>query len=421
MLFQFLYPDVPAVEIPDKNLLGVFEPNEIELGPGTDEEVIKEGLANPIGTPRIREMVKKGQKVVIVVDDNTRLTPIDRIVPYVVEELTVGGINHKDVCILIGYGTHRLMTMEEKRKKYGALLDRFTFIDHDFRIADMLTYIGKTSLGTEIYVNKHVVDADFVIGMGHIVPHKVAGFGGGAKLIQPAVCGEITTGQTHWLSAAYSGKEIMGVADNPVRLEMEAVARKVGLNVIVNAVQDRKGKVVKLVVGDLVEAHRAGIEWTLKVFGVKIPGLADIVLTDSYPADIEMWQAAKGMYMADLAVKDDGVIILVTPCREGVAGQHPEVLEYGYRPYHEVEQILREGKIKDLTAAAHLVHVGEIIKKCKRCFLVSSGIKPDAAAKLGFTWAATPAEALREAFKLKGDEATVLAFRHAGEILPITG
>jgi nickel-dependent lactate racemase len=405
--------------IPERNLIGVFEPKDLEA-PTVEEAIIRCGLDQPIGTAPLRELVRPGYKVLVIVDDNTRMTPADKILPFVEAELRAGGVADKDVTVLIGYGTHRAMTLAEKERKLGCFAyGPYRVLDHDADRIEEMVHLGKTDLGTEIWVNKAVSEADVVVGLGHIVPHRVAGFSGGAKIIQPAVCGVVTTGQTHWLSAKFSGKDILGKADNPVRLEMEAVAKKAGLTFIINAVQDRSGRVVHLAAGDPVLAHRSGVAFALQVFGVKIPRRGDIVITDSYPADIDMWQASKGIYSADLAVRDEGAIILATPCPEGVAGQHPEVERFGYRTYAETAELLRRGEIKDLSSAAHLVHVGEVIARCSRCYLVSPGIDAALAEKLGFTWAPTVQDALEEAFTLVGRDAVVMALRHGGELLPV--
>ncbi|MEW6424739.1 MAG: nickel-dependent lactate racemase [Bacillota bacterium] len=419
MRIGFPYDDVPGVEIKEDNLAGVFEPLDF-AGREREEEIISRALLSPAGTPRIAEMAKGKKNILIIVDDNTRLTPVYKILPFVFAELKEGGASEENITILVGLGTHRPMTAAESEKKLGAeVVRRFKVISHNWRDSSSLEFIGKTPNGTEIWLNKEVLKADFVLGIGHIVPHRVAGFSGGGKIIQPAVCGGRTTEQTHWLSALYQGREIMGRADNPVRQEIETVARKAGLDAVINVVQDRQGRVVAAFCGDLVAAHRAGCRVSLEIFGVRIPEPADIVLTDSYPADTEMWQAAKGIYSSDLAVKEGGVIILVTPCPEGVASQHPAVSELGYHPLAEVKRMVEEGVLTDLTVAAHLVHVGEVIQRKASCILVSPGIGPETAEKIGFKWAPTPQDALEMALALQGRRAKVLCFRHGGEILPL--
>ncbi len=419
MRIDFPYYGVPGIEIDENNLAGIFEPLEFS-GREKEEDIIARSLSNPIGTPGIAEMARGRKNILIIVDDHTRLTPVSKILPFVFEELREGGVSSEDITILVGLGTHRPMTAGEALKKLGAeVLRRYKVVNSNFCDGTAFEFVGKTPSGTEIWLNKEVLKADFIFGIGHIVPHRVAGFSGGGKIIQPAVCGPRTTEQTHWLSALYRGREIMGKSDNPVRREIEMVARQAGLGAILNVVQDRRGRVVASVFGDPVAAHRAGCRFSLEVFGVRIPESADVVITDSYPADVEMWQAAKGIYSADLAVREGGVIILVTPCQEGVASQHPAVEELGYHPLKEVKRMVEEGRLTDLTVAAHLVHVGEVIQRKASCILVSQGIGPETAEKIGFKWAPTPQAALEMAYKIRGPRSKIICFKHGGEILPI--
>ena len=95
-----------------------------------------------------------------------------------------------------------------------------------------------------------VEEVDLIIGIGQIVPHRVTGFSGGGNIVQPGICGEETTGKTHWLSAQFKGREILGKIENPVKQEIERVAEKVGLEWIINTVQDGSGRLVEVVAGD---------------------------------------------------------------------------------------------------------------------------------------------------------------------------
>ena len=173
--------------------------------------------------------------------------------------------------------------------------------------------------------------------------------------------------------------------------------------------------------GDPLEAFRLGAQKSIEIYGVPIPEPVDIVITDSYPADTNLWQAAKGVYSADLAIKPDGILILVTPCPEGVCAEHPQILDIGYRPFAAVEAMVKQEEIQDLTLAAHLVHVGRIICEKAIGILVSSGVDPQTSERLGFHWAASPQEALAFALKHKGKKATIAVIKNGGEILPVLG
>jgi nickel-dependent lactate racemase len=420
MKISFHYRDMPSVDVPEKNLIGIYEPAAAPSGDDSGVEIVKQALLTPLGTERLSEMVQPESRILILVDDNTRTTPTDLIIPEVIEELCAGGAQDSNIRFMIALGTHRPMTMEEKVHKYGkAIVEKYEFLDHLWEDTENLVRLPDTENGTEIWLNRALFDADIVIGIGHITPHRVAGFSGGAKIIQPGVSGGITTGQTHWLSAFFSGEEIMGKVDNPVRREMNEVARAAGLSFIVNVILDKDENIYSCFCGDLEEAHRKGCEDARKVFGVYLDQPADIVIAESYPADLELWQAAKGLYAEDLAMKDGGISILVTPCREGVCFGHGDLAELGYHPLEVLKEMVDKGEVTDLTLAAHSVHGGGIIKERGRGILVSPGIDRETTEKLGFIWAATPQEALEKAFEIMGPDASVAVLRSAGDLLPI--
>lgn len=418
MKVDFYYPEIAGVEIPDKNLLGVFKPNIRDCNFNV-EDLILETLNKPISTKKLNQELNSGDKILILSDDNTRATPVDKILKVLLPYLHDLGIKKEDIIILMALATHRPMSRQELISKLGQqIVEEYKVVNHLWDKEEQNIYYGKTSKGIKVYGNKLVKEADFIIGLGHIVPHRVAGFSGGGKIAQPGVCTGVTTGETHWMSALVPGTEIMGKRDNLIREQIDEAARLMGLNFIINVVQDLKGRVVGVFAGDLVDAHRAGCELAKEVYGVKIPK-ADIIITDSYPADIELWQAAKGIYSSELVVKENGYVILVTPCPEGVSKTHPEIEEFGYQTLEETEKLINEGKLKEMSVAAHLVHVGRVIKEKANGILVSPNIPNEVKEKLGFISADSVQEALSYALNKKGKDASVVVMLHAGEILPI--
>ena len=419
MRISFPYPGIKPLEVPERNLLGVFSPSTINPEKNADQ-IITDALAHPIGTSPLSERVRGHRDILIVVDDNTRWTPTHRILPHVIGAFKAGGVRKNRIRVMVALGTHRSMTEAEMVNKYGAEhLRAFPFLMHDYRDKTSLIHLGETETGVPIYVNRVVREVDFILGIGQIVPHRVPGFTGGGNIIQPGICGEETTGRTHWLSAQFPGKEILGRIENPVKQEIERVAVKAGLAWIVNAVMDGTGHLSGVVAGDPLLAYRAGATQSERVYRAELPGKADIVIADSSPADSELWQAAKGLYAADLVVRQGGVVILVTPCPEGISLSHPEILEFGYQTYEEVASEVQQGKIAKLTVAAHLVHVGEVIKKKASGILVCPGISKEETEKLGFIYAREPQEALDIAFSHLSREAEVSVLQRGGEILPV--
>jgi nickel-dependent lactate racemase len=419
MKINFPYPPIRPLDVPDQNLLGIFSPSTVEIEKSEDE-IIERAFLNPIGSSPLHEILEWCQDVLILVDDYTRTTPTQKILPRLMKELERGGIKREGIRFLIASGTHRPMAEEEIIKKLGENVPRqYAILSHHWWDSSQMVYLGETPSGIPIHINRVVEEVDLIIGVGQIVPHRVSGFSGGGNIIQPGICGEETTGKTHWLSAQFDGWEILGRITNPVKKEIERVAEKAGLEWIINTIQDGTGRLVGVVAGDPVHAYREGASQSREVYQSELPEEADIVVADSHPYDSELWLAAKGIYAAELAVKKGGIVILVTSCPEGISVSHPEVLELGYQTFDEIDQKVRQGKIKKLTAAAHLVHVGRVIKERAKGILVSPGISKEETEKLGFIYAREPQEALDIAFSHLSRDAKVAVLQRGGEILPV--
>jgi nickel-dependent lactate racemase len=418
MHHSFPYADFPSLDIPDRNLMGVFSPSVLQVEK-TEEQIIEEAFSHPVGFDPLNMMLTGQEKVLIAVDDYTRSTPVQKILPRLIKDLERAGIKKERIRILVALGTHRPMTEDEMIGKFGQeLCKQYSILNHEWWDPSQLIHLGETEKGTPIFVNRVVKEVDFIIGVGQIVPHRVSGFSGGCNIIQPGICGEETTGKTHWLSAQFTGREILGKIQNPVKDEIERVALKAGLRWIINTIQDGTGKTVDAVAGDPILAYRKGGERSLHIYRAELPQDADIVVADSHPYDSELWLASKGIYASELAVRQEGVVILVSPCPEGVSPSHPEVLEFGYQTYEDADRLFRQGKIQKLTAAAHLVHVGRVIKERAKAVFVAQGISKEEKERLGFIHARDPQEALEIAFSLQGRDAKVAVLQRGGEILP---
>jgi lactate racemase len=419
MRIPFSYSDVPPIEIPDANFAGVLTPREVEA-PRPLHELVEEALDHPIASEPLEQLVSPSTRVLILTDDITRQTPAAQILPVILRRMCSADVGQNRVKILIAAGTHAHMTQAETRKKLGAEIARNTSVTlHHWKEQERLREIGAMPDGTPIRVNRMLGEADLVIGIGQIVPHRVMGFTGGSSIVQPGVSGPEITGHTHWLSALYPGTAIMGRVNNPVRKEVEEIARMAGLRFIVNVVMDGKGRVIHVVAGHPVDAHHRGAELSREIYAAPQAEVADVVVAESYPADYDLWQAAKGVYGAELAVRQGGAVILVTPCRHGVSNEHPEVEQIGYRHVSEVQKMVDKKKITDLVAAAHLAHVGRVIRDVARGIMVSDHIPPEVQKRVGFKPAPTPDEALKMAFAIAGKrQARVVVLRHGGDVLP---
>lgn len=404
----------------------VISPNNIKSCSNLEKEITR-SLNNPIGCKNIKDIVLEKSKekdkniedldVTIICDDNTRLTPANKILPLLVKKFNLAGIKNNKIKIILALGTHRKMRENEIIDKVGInIFKNIEVLNQSYDDSSQLINLGFTKNKTPISVNKYVYESDISIGIGSIVPHHASGFSGGAKIVQPGVSGEETIACTHLLSVRKK-RYFLGTVENIVREEMEHIARKAGVDFIFNVILNQKVEVYKTFFGDLELAFREGVKASKEVYQVNVNKKTDVVLAGSHPYDIEFWQAHKSLYPADMIVNENGIIILVTPCYEGVAKTHKDMLKYTNLPYSKINDLVEKNVIKDKVAAA-LSMAWAKIKEQVDIIIVSEGISPEEAKLLGFYHADSVDNAIKLAKNKLNKNIKINILTHAPNILP---
>ena len=401
------------VEIPDQNLQEILLPNQVEIGLRGEEEV-KRALQEPVGTPRLRDLAKPGQKIAIVTSDVTRPCPSYVMLPPLLSELTAAGIADEDITIVIALGSHRKQTEEEKKKLVGeAVYERIAVVDSN---ACGYVHMGETSIGTPIDISTPVAEADFKICLGNIEYHYFAGYSGGAKAIMPGVSTRDAIQANHSMMVrdeACAGR----IAGNPIREDIEAAADIVGVDFILNVVLDEHKKIVKAVAGDLTKAHREGVKFLDSLYQKKIAKEADIVIASQggAPKDLNLYQTQKALNNAKAAVRQGGVIILVGSCKEGLGeGCFEEWMLKAEEPEDLIRWIRQEFKLGGHKAAA----IALTMQKAD-IYLVSD-MEPDFVRSIFMTPFETVQDAFDAAMKKMGEDASVIVMPYGGSTLPVT-
>ena len=405
-----------AVGAAGVDLTGVYTPRPTPpaLAP---QARVREALDNPIGSETLRQAARGRSSALVLIDDITRETPADLLLPPILDDLQAAGILPDDILVMIALGTHRPMTDAEIRHKVGnEVLARVRVTQHDHRTAP-LRNLGVTPSGTPIEVNEHLFGADIVIGTGAVVPHHIAGFSAGAKIVQPGVSGAATTAATHMFSAR-ARTPLLGRVDTPVRAEMELIAERCGMTHVLNVTLNADGQIVTARFGATRSTFRRAVDDARSIYGVRTPASLDAVVAGSHPCDIEFWQAHKSLYPAMLMVRPGGTIIVVTPCPEGVAVTHPEVLEYSAQPAEVLLRRYENNEIADRVAASLAVAWARV-RDHARVVLVSDGIASHEAAALGFDTAPDVETALAVVARKAGAAPRVGVLTHAPDTLPL--
>jgi lactate racemase len=298
----------------------VIEPRFI---PGLSDEksAVMEALRHPIQTRPLAEWIRPDSKICVLFTDITRATPNERLIPWLLEELS-RRVPTQNITLVNSVGTHRPNTREELERMLTAdVVKNYRVINHEPENPAALVQVGMTRTGQPALINKHVVEADVRIATGFIEPHFFAGFSGGPKGIMPGVAGARTVMQNHSGLNLGSPNATFGVLKgNPIWEEMRDIALMVGKSFLLNVTLNEKREITGVFAGDLVEAHRRGCEFVRETAMQRVDAPFDIAVTTNsgYPLDQNLYQAVKGISAASRIVRKGGMIIVASECSDGM-------------------------------------------------------------------------------------------------------
>lgn len=409
---------VQQAAIDKKNFLGIIQSKKC-ISVRNEREEVKKALLNPIGSPNLENIVKcKKNKIVIVINDITRPTPGKVLIDALMEELQNIGINYENIKLIVATGSHRANTIAELEMMIGKEnVKRFKIENHCCTDENNIKYIGNTKRGMPIYINKIVAEADIKILTGVIVPHHTAGFSGGRKSIIPGVA-SLNTLKIHHSFPIRLYEPSMGNMDsNPFHQEALEAAKMVGVDFILNVVQNSKKETIAVVAGDLEAAHKKGVEICRKISEVEIPEIADIVVTSpgGFPRDINLYQSQKAVSVAEKIVKKGGVIILVAECKNGIGGSNfTEWMKQANSPKEVIERFKKEGFLVGSNKAFMFARA---LTKSK-IIVLTDNISKKYLNDMFMLKAKSLTEAVNMASKIKGKDSKILFLPNAIGLIP---
>ncbi len=375
---------IEVVEIPEENLGEVVYQKEVE----TDDrvQIILDAVKNPLGSPPISKFLNGAKDVLVVVNDATRPTPTWRIISAILPFLL-----NKKTRFIVATGMHREPTEEEYQYIFG---DLWAAIKEDVHSHDSkndeMVQLGTSKNGTPIKINKMVADADRIIVISSVEPHYFAGYTGGRKSFLPGVSAYETIETNHKLALNLEAQALR-LEGNPVAEDMDDAMKLLKHKKIfsIMTVLDKNHRTCCAYAGDLNESFRMAKKMADEVFVIDLKRKYDIVVAvTAFPYDIDLYQSQKALDNAKYAVRDGGVIILVSACRDGVGPPNfLNLLGSAGSPKEALDRIA-EGYKLGYHKAAKMAEIG---MKCRMMALTK--LPPEVARKAHLT----PVNNLQEA------------------------
>ncbi len=285
------------------------------------QQIVREAMANPIGSPALAELAVGKRTCTIIISDHTRPVPSRDILPPMLEQLRQGSPDI-DITLLVATGFHRLTTAQELKNKLGEeIFAREKIVVHDCEQNNVP--IGILPSGAPLVIDRLAAETDLLVAEGFIEPHFFAGFSGGRKSVLPGVCDRVTVLGNHCSQFIASPSARTGTLEgNPLHADMVAAARMAKLAYIVNVIIDGSKRTVAAFAGDVEKAHYTGCEFLRQYCVVQMPR-SDVAITTNggAPLDQNIYQCVKGMTAAEAATRPGGVVILCAECADGTGGE----------------------------------------------------------------------------------------------------
>ncbi len=308
-----------------------------------ERQAIETAVQHPVGTPPLREIVRPGEQIAIIVNDITRLCRTDLMLPPLVDTLNAAGIPDRDIFIVFALGIHREQTEEERRQIVGdAIYGRFRMFDHISTDSANLVYVGTTSFGNRVEINRQVWEADRIILTGEIIYHLIAGYSGGRKSLVPGVAGFDTTTFNHRM--IFDPRCRVGLLDgNPAHEDLLEACRLVDPDFMLNLVLTPEGKLARAVAGHYDLAHREGCRAVDEMMRIGIEERFDLIIASAggFPLDIDLRQAHKPLENACCALRPGGSILFYAECSNGAGIRSFEEYVERYSTHDEMRAALQ--------------------------------------------------------------------------------
>lgn len=415
------YTSTLALHVEEENLKAVLTAKMHGFhAEKSQEQLVLDALEHPVGSPRLRTLAEGKRKIVIVTSDHTRAVPSKITLPLLLKEIRSGNPD-ADITILIATGLHRPTTEEEQRRMFGdEIVDHEKIAINNAFAPEQFVELCTLPSGAVFQVNRLAAECDLLVTEGFVEPHFFAGFSGGRKSILPGICSERTVNENHSYKAVSHPRSNSGMLkDNPIHADMLCAAKAVNVQFIFNVALDGEKKIVAAWAGDLEQAHEAGVAFIRQWSQCPVV-TGDIVVTSNggYPLDQNLYQSPKAMATAEACAGEDGVIIMCCSCCDGMGGAHFGQLIQRGTP-DEIDLYLSSIPPEKTIPEQWCTQVCVRVLRKHPVILVTTFLNHDEVRKANMIPASTPDEALEIAYRLKGEQASVVVIPDGVSVLTV--
>ena len=389
------------------------------------EQMTREALSKPAGPLPFQALLSRAKSIAIIVDDATRPTPVAKILGALLSHLAESGFSREKITIVVAIGTHETMEKEALETRLGAgVLSRYKVVQHNARQSDLVP-VQIPEDGRVVKISPEVAQADLRVGISSVLPHPMAGYGGGPKIVMPGICNFEFIRDHHMKHVGHRRSTAGVTKGNPFHEDCMRVALAIRLDFSLNCVYNQKGQIVRIIGGSLEDAFREAVDLCFQKLSHKFEEKVDVTITSTYP-HTHGHQLFKGLSAPDVITKNTGAILLVAPVVAPIPADFLNSFHVIEEKSHNnsaayIKESLSKGEafLPDKSIDFNMAMSTVFLRPKIRAILVSPHISRKEAETMGLEHSSSIEEGIKLLGKLYPN-AKVAIFPSGGLIVPIT-
>jgi nickel-dependent lactate racemase len=389
------------------------------------EQMTREALSKPAGPLPFQALLSRAKSIAIIVDDATRPTPVAKILGALLSHLAESGFSREKITIVVAIGTHETMEKEALETRLGAgVLSRYKVVQHNARQGDLVP-VQIPEDGRVVKISPEVAQADLRVGISSVLPHPMAGYGGGPKIVMPGICNFEFIRDHHMKHVGHRRSTAGVTKGNPFHEDCMRVVRAIRLDFSLNCVYNQKGQIVRIIGGSLEDAFREAVDLCFQKLSHKFEEKVDVTITSTYP-HTHGHQLFKGLSAPDVITKNTGAILLVAPVVAPIPADFLNSFHVIEEKSHNnsaayIKESLSKGEafLPDKSIDFNMAMSTVFLRPKIRAILVSPHISRKEAETMGLEHSSSIEEGIKLLGKLYPN-AKVAIFPSGGLIVPIT-
>ena len=289
--------------------------------------IINQALNRTLGSYPFDRIFRGTRNILIVTPDLSAALEMETCLAVLKKRFNDLHVPDEEIRLLITTDAEALSLARKSNGNLSELVgEKIRVFRHNPQDHKALEYVGQTRRGTPVFVNRLLLEADYVLLCGSAAAHPFAGYSNGPRLILPGCAGAETI-RRHFHQAVDSKTQEIharcydGMIDsNPLQEDSREAFRFITTNFLLHTILNDQRQIIGAVAGEPLQAFSASCKALDSMCRTTLATAAHLVIAScgGYPNDSDLSAAYAALQRATQIARPDGVVIFIAECRDGI-------------------------------------------------------------------------------------------------------